>query len=58
MAIKFDNTMTEADFKRSLLDPNEERLARELQGDSDFSVDGLHNSLLGRLLNLFSGRRS
>jgi len=57
MPINFESTMTEADFKRPLLDPSEERLARELQRDSDFSVDGLRNSFLGRLINLFAGRR-
>jgi hypothetical protein len=49
--------MTEFEFKRPLLDANEERLARELQRDSDFRVDGLRNSLLGLLAGLFSGKR-
>jgi hypothetical protein len=51
------DTATTAEFKRPLLDPSEERLARELQGDSDFRVDGLRFSLLGRLLSLFVGKR-
>jgi hypothetical protein len=34
MTFNPDTTMTEFEFKRPLLDPNEERLARELQRDS------------------------
>jgi len=51
------DTTTIDEFKRPLLDPTEERLARELQGDSDFRVDALRFSLLGRLLSLFTGKR-
>ncbi len=54
MAINFESTMTEADFKRPLLDPTEERLARELQGESDFAIDGLGRSLLAWLISLFT----
>jgi hypothetical protein len=57
MAINFESTMTEADFKRPLLDAKEEQLARDLTRDKDFSVDGLGNSVLGQLLNLLGGRR-
>ena len=57
MTFNPDTTMTEFEFKRPLLDPNEERLARELQRDSDLRVDGLRNSLLGLLAGLFSGKR-
>ena len=57
MAVKFENTPTESDFLRPLLDPKEERLARELQGDSDFSVDALRLSWIGRLLSVFVGLR-
>jgi len=57
MAANFERTMTEADFKRPLLDATEERLARELQRDSDFRVDSLNGSLLGRLLNFLSAKR-
>ncbi|HZL92807.1 MAG TPA: hypothetical protein VFB99_04155 [Vicinamibacterales bacterium] len=56
MRISFEATMTEADFKKPLLDPAEERLAREARGDVDLQVDGLANSLLGRLVWFFSGR--
>jgi hypothetical protein len=57
MAVNFESTMTEADFKRALLDPAEERLARELRGgEADLSVDGLDRSLLGKLLRLLNGR--
>lgn len=57
MTFNPEATMTEFEFKRPLLDPNEERLARELQRDSDLRVDGLRNSLLGRLAGLFGGKR-
>jgi hypothetical protein len=57
MPTNFENTMTEADFKRPLLDANEARLARELQRDADFRVDSLNGSLLGRLLNFLSAKR-
>jgi hypothetical protein len=56
MQISFEATMTEADFKEPLLDPAEERLAREARGEVDLQVDGLAHSLLGRLLWFFSGR--
>jgi hypothetical protein len=53
MQIDFEKTMTEPDFKEPLLDANEERLAREIQGDADLAVDGLARSLLSQLLTLF-----
>ena len=56
MAINFEQTMSEMDFKRSLLDPNEDRLARELRGDSDLDVEGFRFSFLGRLLSLITGK--
>jgi hypothetical protein len=57
MAVNFESTMNESDFKRALLDPAEERLAHELRGgEADLSVEGLARSLLGRLLRLLSGR--
>jgi hypothetical protein len=57
MTFNPDKTITTAEFKRPLLDPSEERLARELQRDSELRVDGLRWSLLGRLLSLFGGTR-
>lgn len=53
--IDFQATMTEADFKRPLLDAAEERLARDARGDVDLDVEGLTDSLLSRLLRLVSG---
>jgi len=55
MVIDFKATMTEADFKRPLLDAAEERLAREARGDVDLAVEGLNDSLLSRLVRLVSG---
>jgi hypothetical protein len=52
MAIDFQATMTEADFKRPLLDAAEERLARDARGDVDLAVEGLADSLLSRLYRL------
>ena len=54
----FENTMTEQD-----MDLNAQNFARGLQGDShdfepDLSVDGLSDSVLSRILNLFGGGRS
>jgi hypothetical protein len=55
MAVDFKSTMTEADFKRPLLDAAEDRLAREVRGDADLAVEGLNDSLLSRLIRLISG---
>ena len=55
MLANFQSTMTEADFKRPLLDAAEERLAREVRGDADLRVEGLNDSLLSRLIRLISG---
>jgi hypothetical protein len=55
MLSDFQSTLTEADFKRPLLEPAEELLARETRGDVDLGVEGLADSLLSRLLRLFSG---
>jgi hypothetical protein len=55
MVIDFKSTMTEADFKRPLLDAAEERLARDARGDVDLAVEGLNDSLLSRLIRLVSG---
>jgi hypothetical protein len=57
MTFKPDTTITDFEFNRPLLDPSEERLARDLQRDSALRVDGLRYSLLGRLLSLFGGKR-
>ena len=55
MAVKFDATMTEADFTKPLLDATEERLAREARGEVDLHVEGLKDSLLSRLVRTVSG---
>jgi len=55
MAIQFDSTMTDADFTRPLLEPVEERLAREARGESDLNVEGLTDSFLSKLLRLVAG---
>jgi hypothetical protein len=57
MGINFEATITEADFKRPLLDAAEERLAREVRGESDLAVEGLRHSLLSRFVGLFAGGR-
>jgi len=55
MAVKFDTTITEADFTKPLLDATEERLAREARGEVDLHVEGLKDSLLSRLVRTVSG---
>ena len=56
MAINFETTMTEADFKRPLLDAAEERIAREARGGGvDLNVEGLKDTLFSWLLRLASG---
>ena len=55
MVIDFQTTMTEADFKRPLLDAGEARLAIEARGEVDLAVEGLRDSLLSRLVRLVSG---
>jgi len=57
MTFNPDKTISDFEFTRPLLDPSEERLARDLQRDSELRVDGLRWSLLGRLLSLFGGKR-
>jgi len=53
--MNFDTTMTEADFKKPLLDAAEERLAREARGGVDLHVEGLRDSILSWLLRMVSG---
>jgi hypothetical protein len=57
MVVDFRATLTEADFKRPLLDAAEERLVREARGDVDLAVEGLADSLLSRIVRLFSRLR-
>lgn len=57
MTVNFESTMTEADFKRPLLDKNEEMLAREMRGEADFAVEGLQSTLFSRLIALLVGTR-
>jgi hypothetical protein len=55
MTMNFDTTMTEADFKKPLLDATEERAAREARGDVDLNVEGLKDSVLSWLVRMVSG---
>jgi hypothetical protein len=55
MVIDFTSTMTEAEFRRPLLDATEDRVAREARGEMDLAVEGLRDSLLSRLVRLVSG---
>jgi hypothetical protein len=57
MVIDFTATLTDADFKRPLLEAAEEQLVREARGDVDLVVPGLVDSLLSRLVRLFGGLR-
>jgi len=53
--MNFDTTMTDADFKKPLLDATEERMAREARGGVDLHVEGLKDSVLSWLLRIVSG---
>ncbi len=53
--MNFDTTMTEADFKKPLLDATEERMAREIRGEVDLHVEGLRDSILSWVLRVVSG---
>ena len=55
MVIDFAATMTEADFKRPLLDAAEERLVLEARGGVDLAVEGLRDSLFSWLVRQVSG---
>jgi len=55
MMANFETTITEADFKRPLLEAAEEQLARETRGDVDLAVEGLADSVMSRLLRLVTG---
>ena len=54
--MNFDSTVTEADFKRPLIDPQEASLMRDASGEPDLSVDGLSSSLFGWLVRSFVRR--
>jgi hypothetical protein len=58
MGIHFEDASPTAEFKAPLLDAAEERLAREVRGDTDLAVEGLRHSLLSRFVGLFAGGRS
>jgi hypothetical protein len=58
MAMAFENTITEAD-----MDANSQQFVQGLRGDlgniePDLSVDGLSESILSRIMGLFSGGKS
>jgi len=57
MKIDFETTMNEDDFKRALLNPKEERMAREMQAEPDLRVEGLDRSLWSQVFSLFGGAR-
>jgi hypothetical protein len=54
--MNFDSTVTEADFKRPLIDPQEASLMRDACGEPDLRVDGLSRSFVGWLAGLFAPR--
>lgn len=51
--MQFDDTMTEADFRRPSLDQDEERAFASSRREPDLAVDGLEASFMSRLLGLF-----
>lgn len=52
----FDDTLTERDFDRPILEPSEERLLAALRPEPDLAVDGLEHSVVSRLLALLGGK--
>jgi hypothetical protein len=54
--MNFDSTVTEADFTRPLIDPQEASLMRDACGEPDLRVDGLSRSFVGWLTGLFAPR--
>lgn len=52
----FDDTMTEAEFSRPILDSHEEQLLAASRRESNLEVLGLEPSLVSRLLSLFDKR--
>lgn len=51
--MNFESTVTEADFKRPLIEPQELGFMRDTHGEPDLAVDGLSSSLFGWLARLF-----
>lgn len=56
--MEFDDTLTEGDFERPILEPSEERLLESMCPEPDLSVDGLEHSVLSRLFALLTGKRA
>ena len=56
--MNFEDTHTDSDFDRPILDMNEEGIARALRSEPDLVVDGLRGSLMSRFLALFGVKGS
>jgi hypothetical protein len=52
--MEFEDTMTETDFRRPLLEGGEESYVTA--NEPDLAVDGLKTSLMSRLFGLFQGK--
>ena len=50
----FDKTYTDADFQQEILRADSEWMSKHARPEPDLDVDGLKQSLLSRMLGLFS----
>lgn len=55
--MRYDDTMTDLEFRPPLSGAEEQWLASQADNDPDLSVDGLEQNPLARLLGVLLGRR-
>ncbi|HEY5567535.1 MAG TPA: hypothetical protein VIM81_09865 [Gammaproteobacteria bacterium] len=48
-----DDTHTDLEFQRGFKEANQEWMGQAARREPDLAVDGLHSSLMSRLLSLF-----
>jgi hypothetical protein len=48
-----DDTRTDLEFQRSFKEANQDWMGQVARREPDLTVDGLHSTLLSRLLSLF-----
>lgn len=54
----FDDTYTDAEFQKQMSQANSDWMAKVARSEPDLEVDGLHGSLLSRVLSIFTGKRN
>jgi hypothetical protein len=55
--MRFEDTLTEIDFRPPLSDSDDDWLAQRMGTDPDLHVDGLEQSLVARLMDLLRRER-